>query len=174
LLGAPTPDAAQTGPWYNLLFLFPMALVDAPLGEEPGWRGFALPRFSPDRTPLANTLILGLLVVGWHLPLALAEPAVTAPYLIAGIASAILTNWIYYNTHGSALLAMLYHTAANTLGIYFSPMLSGADLLRYYWLLAAVNWAAAGIVILAAGTDLQRGPVVSEQVTAIEQPQARL
>ena len=49
---------------FNLLFP-----LSGALGEEPGWRGFALPRLLAERSPLAATLILGALVAGWHAPL---------------------------------------------------------------------------------------------------------
>jgi membrane protease YdiL (CAAX protease family) len=81
-------------------------MLDAPLWEESGWRGYALPRFPAGRSPLVNRLILGVLLAGWHLPIALSEPALTVPYLIAAIASAVVTNWGYYNTGGSAKLVV--------------------------------------------------------------------
>jgi membrane protease YdiL (CAAX protease family) len=165
LAGGPAPTAAKLGPWYSLFLLFPMALVDAPLGEESGWRGFALPRFPAKRSPLFNTL-----VVGWHVPLVISEPALAAPYLIAGIASTILTNWVYYNAGGSALLAMLYHTAANTVGIYFSPMLSGPDQVRYFWMLAIVNWVVAAAVVLVTGPSLQRQPAKPAETAQVGKP----
>lgn len=170
LLGGPAPSAARLGPWYSLFLIFPMALVDAPLGEDSGWRGFALPRFSENRLPLLNTLILAVLVVGWHVPLALSEPTLTAPYLTAGIASAILTNWIYYNTRGSALMAILYHSAANAVGLYYAPMLSSGDQARYYWMLAVVNWVAAVAVILLAGPTLQRQPGIRPETVPASKP----
>jgi len=43
--------------------------VGAPLGEEPGWRGFALPRLLNGHSPLGATFILGLVVATWHVPL---------------------------------------------------------------------------------------------------------
>ena len=43
--------------------------TDGPLGEEPGWRGFALPGLQSRYSPLLATTILALLVAGWHLPL---------------------------------------------------------------------------------------------------------
>jgi len=172
LLGGPAPDAARIGPWYSLFMIFPMALVDAPLGEESGWRGFALPRFPANRSPLFNTLILALLVVGWHIPLVLSEPVIIAPYLVAGIASAVLTNWIYYNTRGSALMAMLYHSAANTIGIYYAPMLSSGDQARYFWMLAVVNWVVAVAVILLTGPTLQRQPVIHPETVPASKPSA--
>lgn len=158
LFGAPMPTTAQLGPWYSLFLLFPVAMFDAPLWEETGWRGYALPRFPADRSPLVNTLILGALLAAWHLPIALSGGSLAVPYLIAAIASAVVTNWVYYNTRESALLAILYHTAANTIGLYFAPIFSGPDLVRQFWLLAAVNTVVAVVVVLVAGPDLQFQP----------------
>jgi hypothetical protein len=93
------------------------------------------------------------------MPLALAGGSLAVPYIIAGMASMVLTNWVYYNARESALLAMVYHTAANTMGLYFHPMLSGPDLARYYWLLAAVNGAIAiSLVMLDRRTWLAHKP----------------
>lgn len=157
LLGAPFPKAAQFGHWYTPFLLFPVALIDAPLWEDSGWRGYALPRFPDDRSPLANTLMLGVLLAGWHVPVALGGGiAIAVPYLISTIASAVMTNWVYYNARESALLAILYHTAANTFGLYVFAMFSGADLVKLYWILAAVNWLAAIILVLVTGKTLQR------------------
>jgi membrane protease YdiL (CAAX protease family) len=165
LFGAPMPTAAQLGPWYMLITLFPIALVDAPLWEEASWRGFALPRFPANRSPLVNSLILGVLLAGWHLPIALSEPGLTVPYLIGAVASAVLTNWIYYNTRGSAFMAMLYHGAANAAGgFYFFQMFSGADFVRLWWLLAAVNGVAAVVVVLATGPNLRRRQATDAEV----------
>jgi uncharacterized protein len=43
-------------------------LVGGPLLEEPGWRGFALPRLQEKFGPLAGTIVLGLLWAAWHYP----------------------------------------------------------------------------------------------------------
>jgi len=158
LFGAPMPTAAQLGPWYGLFLMFPAAMFDAPLWEETGWRGYALPRFPADRSRLVNTLILGALLAAWHLPIALSGGLLAVPYLIAAFASAVVANWVYYNARESALLAILYHTAANTIGLYFAPLFAGPNLLRQFWLLAAANIAAAFVVVLVAGPNLQRQP----------------
>jgi hypothetical protein len=45
--GAPAPSGDQFQPWYAVLLLFGLRMVnplDGPLGEEPAWRGFAQPR----------------------------------------------------------------------------------------------------------------------------------
>src|ERR671933_1437818 len=59
------------GPGYVPRYLGSFVLVTilgGPLFEEPGWRGFALPRLQPLHGPLVGTLILGLLWALWHLP----------------------------------------------------------------------------------------------------------
>jgi membrane protease YdiL (CAAX protease family) len=133
LLGASVSPAAHLGPWYSFFLLLPLALLDAPLAEESAWRGYALPRFLADRAPLVNTLLLVGLVAAWHLPLALAEPTLAAPYLIGAMASGVVTNWVYYHARESAFLAMLYHAAANTMGgggLNVYQLFSGADNVR--------------------------------------------
>ncbi len=170
LLGAPMPTVAQLGPWYGLLLMFPVAIIDAPLWEETGWRGYALPRFSADRSALFNTLILGVLLAAWHLPIALSGGPLALPYLIGAIASAVVTNWVYYNARESALLAILYHSVANTVGLFFSTAFSGPDFARYFWLLAAVNIVAAALVILLTGTSLQRRPIIQTRIAQVDKP----
>jgi membrane protease YdiL (CAAX protease family) len=71
-LGAPSSALSNLDPWYLLLLVFATRLLnplDGPVGEEPGWRGFALPQLQRERSPLGASLILAPLVVGWHLPL---------------------------------------------------------------------------------------------------------
>jgi|GEM_PF-5682688 len=44
------------------------------------------------------------------------------------------------------------------MGLYFAPAFSGPDLVRFFWLLAAVNWAVAAVLVLAAWPSLRREP----------------
>jgi hypothetical protein len=61
--GAPAPDWTGLA-WTSFAMAFLVRLVnpmDGPMGEEPGWRGFAVPRLQVTRSPLATALILGVL-----------------------------------------------------------------------------------------------------------------
>jgi membrane protease YdiL (CAAX protease family) len=99
-------------------------LTGGPLFEEPGWRGFALPRLQDRYGPLVGTLILGLLWAVWHLPfyfipgwadlnggLSLASLSV---FGLSALAIAIILTWVFDHTRGSLLLAMLVHASLNT------------------------------------------------------------
>ncbi|MGB3635449.1 MAG: CPBP family intramembrane glutamic endopeptidase [Rubrobacteraceae bacterium] len=98
----------------------------AGLGEEPGWRGFALPRLETRYAPVVATLVLGLAWAFWHLPLVFVDPRFPhgftslAPLVfmalltLVGIAlMAFFYTWIY-NVTQSVLLVMLLHGSFNT------------------------------------------------------------
>ena len=90
------------------------------LGEEPGWRGFALPRLQQQYGALLGSLILGTLHAAWHLPLffipAFGVGALTIPsfvtFVLSGMPHTLLWTWIYNNTRGSLLMMILVHSAS--------------------------------------------------------------
>ena len=60
--------------WLSVVAAFALRLVNplnGPMGEEPGWRGYALPKLFSAMSPLAATSVLALIITAWHLPLVL-------------------------------------------------------------------------------------------------------
>jgi uncharacterized protein len=105
-----------------LLSLFvSVFFLGGPFGEEPGWRGFALPRLQRLHSPLMGSLILGPLWAFWHLPIFLV-PAWNFPltllnivlYVISAISFTIVMTWVFNNTKGSVLMAVLMHASFDT------------------------------------------------------------
>jgi uncharacterized protein len=107
----------------TLLFL----IVFAGVGEEFGWRGFALPRLHTRYNALTSSLIVGIFHTLWHIPLFfipgvnqydLAQRIGFFPAFLgyAGLVLALGVQiaWIFNNTRGSVLLAAVYHGAINT------------------------------------------------------------
>src|SRR5919107_3427299 len=97
-----------------LLSLFVYVLFHGPLAEEPGWRGFALPRLQSLHGPLVGTLILGVLWGLWHLPLFFTPwneltTFNVVVYALATICLSIIYTWVFNNTKGSLLIAILLH-----------------------------------------------------------------
>jgi len=114
---------------YPVLYVVLLA-IGGPLTEEPGWRGFALPRLQQRWGPLAGTVLLGLLWAAWHLPNYFRPDLSTvngglsfsgiATFAIAALSFSVLITWVYNHTGGSILLAILVHASIN-----FSQGLTG-------------------------------------------------
>lgn len=85
-------------------------------GEEPGWRGFMLPRLRRLRTPLGATLVLFPVWFLWHLPAFLGRPEFGPPQFIAfgtGILSAAVWLTFVQERTDSILMAALWHATVN-------------------------------------------------------------
>ena len=115
--------------WYLTVPVFGYVLLFSVLGEEIGWRGYALPRLQTNCNALVSSLIIGVVWGLWHLPLFFASwnfhsGIPLALFLVQDIALAVVFTWIYNGTGGSLLVVNLFHAASNTtLGIL--PVLPG-------------------------------------------------
>lgn len=83
LLTGTWPDLSLLGkvdylPYVGLLGALGVWLFSYGLGEETGWRGFALPHLQSKHQATTATLILGLLWAGWHLPAFFYRPTYVA------------------------------------------------------------------------------------------------
>jgi uncharacterized protein len=129
----PSFDPLTARQWLSYLWLFVLVIfVGGPLLEEIGWRGFALPRLEAKFGPLAGTLVLGLLWAAWHYPQYL-MPEWAAQnggfnfegvsiFTLAVLPIAIILSWVFNNTKGSLLLAILAHASINTFSAYIGPI----------------------------------------------------
>jgi uncharacterized protein len=118
------------------LLLYPVAYLShfyfGPLFEEVGWRGFALPRLQHRYGPLVGTLILGFLWGVWHfplyLPLFIQEAGIVAGLLNAGtfvltaMAMSFIFTWVFNNTKGSLLFAILVHGSVDGTATYIQVL----------------------------------------------------
>ena len=124
-LGASAPSLIQFGSVTTVLLVFAVRLVnpgDGALGEEPGWRGFALPGLQSTLSPLVSTLILGVLVTGWHVPLLFLEegglePSIIVGFLLGTLAVTFWYTWLFNRTGGSVLMTIVSHAAQGTITI---------------------------------------------------------
>lgn len=143
-------------------------VILGPLWEEPGWRGFALPRLQALYHPLIASIILGILWAAWHLP-AYAGGWMEASFpalLVDCIAFSIFATWIYNNTRGSILLMILLHSASNaaiSVGSRVLPANLPAGLNAFVfsgWIPAITTSVLALIAILVTRSRLSYKPAL--------------
>jgi len=128
----------------------------APLWEEVGWRGFALPGMQRLHGPVVGTVILGALWGLWHLPFFFGPLARTGPeatFISASIALvefsigltglSVVMTWVLNNCGGSTLLAILLHAAFDSSGLALVALFPSTP--PYY---LPVHYQTLGIAII--------------------------
>lgn len=151
---------------YPLAFVLTL-LLGGPLGEEPGWRGFALPRLQQRHGPLWGSLILGAVWAAWHLPLfwsGVWTPPTVANIVMFGamiIALTVIMTWVFKHVAGSLLIMILMHASFNTFANRVAAPLFPAPILDEYGLLPVLIGFGLTAVVLAVVTRgrLGRGTV---------------
>jgi membrane protease YdiL (CAAX protease family) len=115
-LGAPAPDLSAIV-WADVALVLAVRMVnptDSALGEEPGFRGYALPHLQDRLSPLASAGVLGVLTAGWHIPLVvlgnLGWIGLPSTFVIT-----FLYVWLFNRSGGSLLMAMLFHASQGAL-----------------------------------------------------------
>jgi hypothetical protein len=152
LLGAQPPSAAQLGAWSGVPIAFVVALLVPGFGgawEEPGWRGYALPRLvEPYGWKLAG-LILGAVAAVWHLPLMLSG-LISWWDLLLVVSSNVVIALLFLSSGRSVLLVMVLHATNNAFsGAFVSQLFTGADASRQAAITALI-WAVTAAVLLTA------------------------
>ena len=139
LLGQPLPPFPRTEPLQTLLPLLVITFVatmlyGGPLGEEVGWRGFALPRLQLRYSPLVASLLLSVVWGLWHVPLHLMGvyhgifpdglPGIVLR-IVTTLPTTVLFTWFYNRTKGNLWLVVLLHTAVNNSAGFWLPITPG-------------------------------------------------
>ena len=173
-LGAGAPSLGATS-LSTILMVFAVRLInplDGPMGEEPGWRGFALPGLQGGRSPLVATLILALLVTLWHVPLFFLEGGLQPSVIVGGVlgpfAFTFVATWLFNHTGGSVLMTIVMHAAEGTIRPNELWAASAAQLQA--GLLYSVVWCAVVIGLVIFDWRFWRGPAAARATTPTVTP----
>ena len=136
----PTVDVKLLG-MATLFFLYDF--IYGGLSEEPGWRGFALPRLQAKFSPLVSSLILGVFWAVWHAPARFGgiEAKSLSDTLVEWVLIVLVTvifTWFFNHTKGSILVTALLHPAMNTTGNFLTGSLGAVILLFVFMLFVIV------------------------------------
>jgi len=136
----------------NLLLMFVPAIFISGLGEEMGWRGYALTKLQMTKNPFNSSLIVGVLWGLWHLPLIYWVSAQTGLFFVAEFAlyvllltaGSIMFTWVFNATNKSLWMVVLMHAAftagGNTIAVFVHPAVGGS------WIPYIVNVLSVGAV----------------------------
>lgn len=122
LLGGSLPASLTIDQIPIVILNFALVLaLGGPLGEEFGWRGYAMPALRARMDWRAASLIIGLIWGAWHLPLffleGTAQSGMPIPVFIINIlAGSVVFGWLFERTQGSVLPAVVLHTSLNAWG----------------------------------------------------------
>jgi membrane protease YdiL (CAAX protease family) len=149
-----------------------------PIGEEPGWRGFALPRLQQRYGALRGSLILGPLWALWHLPLFLTVWGAFYQrigvllglfwFILLIMCYTFVMTWLFNNTRGSLFLAILFHSAIDTIAVE-----SGTAANLRGFLVVSITWAVIAVLVigLTKGRLSYKRAVSNDAQTPVEQNQ---
>ncbi len=123
--------------------------IGGPFGEEPGWRGFALPHLLKRRSPIVASAILTVIWAFWHLPLWFIPGAeVPKPFFIYVLGVAAITlvmTWLHFRSNGSVLMAVLFHASLNTVFVRAAQYVDPLYNVLAWWIIAAALVAVGGV-----------------------------
>ena len=173
-LGGPPPSLGLLiGALPVLLIGFVYMMIFVALGEDVGWRGYALPALQARYGALTSSVILGAMWGVWHLP-QFFNPDTFYSNLPFGlwlayiVPFAVLITWVFNSTGGSVLMAMMAHAVMNASGELWktipeyatrpeSAAEAVAGTVHFNLMGAIVLWVAAVVVVLVYGPrDLSR------------------
>ena len=133
-------------------------LLGGPLGEEPGWRGYALPRLEARFGAVRASLLLGILWAGWHLPLFLIDGWGSLPlwsYILVLAGLSIIMTWAVNVARFSVVTAIVMHAAFNTVSRFLNGLFAGteprANLSFDFVFPLSGLLVAAGLVVMTRG-----------------------
>ena len=172
---SPLGALGQDGPSILLAYLLDALVLKlvlgGALGEEAGWRGFALPRLQARYGALGASLILGVLWTGWHAPLYLSASRVAnnppLVFAVGVLAMAVVYTWVYNRTGGSLLIAILLHAAGNSAPAAVRDLVPDMGAGEFFTLLIAGYVVVALLLVVATRGRLGYHP---ERATAATTP----
>ncbi len=118
-------------PEYNFAALLLYNVFFFGLGEEAGWRGFALPRFQQRFSAFNSALILTVFWAVWHWPAFFYRPGYASMnmagvigWAVSLLTGSILLTWLYNVSKGSVLICAVFHA---TIDIAFTAENAGPE-----------------------------------------------
>jgi membrane protease YdiL (CAAX protease family) len=157
-----------------------MVLVANGLGEETGWRGFAVDRLLRDHDLRWTALVVGAGWAGWHLPFFWLVDTfrscgpLAVGWVISMLAASLVLARMYVDGHRSILLVAAWHTAFNftsateATGAVVGTVMSVAVISWAVWILRHPGAPAAALSLAAPSNPSRAGAMTTGSPTQQE------
>jgi membrane protease YdiL (CAAX protease family) len=148
----------------SLLPTFLINITSGPIGEELGWRSFALNELQRKYTPFTASIILGAVWGLWHTPLLILSGfsgmnlVLYFVFFLVGIMSLSVTITVFYNRQKNIMIAMWIHFLFN-----FLLKIPKIDLLPLFEYTASAYALLALVLLLIDRRRLFVRPAVAAQ-----------
>lgn len=176
LIGLPLPSPLELAIPFQLLIPFILWQLFTSGLEEPGWRGYALPKLQRKHSAEAASWRLGVYWSVWHwpylafiyastavldgvspemVPVAIGVTIVQSLFLhaISTAGISVVYTWLYNNTK-SVFICILFHTATNVANVYVQTILPHVALSV---VLGIMPWIVALILLRRYGKETLTG-----------------
>ena len=135
-------------------------LLGGPLFEEPGWRGFALPRLEARFHPVVASVVLSVVWAAWHLPLFFYpgwSSASPLQYLAIVVGAGVLLAFGANLARFAVVTPILMHAMFNTASRYLSGLFSGLSVQPHTPIPFAMVMALCGLATAGLLAAITRG-----------------
>ena len=168
LLGA-KPEAPFRVHFLALLQSFSFMFFFVGVGEETGWRGFAVPVLLQQHSWPRVAFLVGAVWMFWHVPLFGTEFRwIQVPAFVPSVfAASVLATFLFLRTNGSLPVLCAFHGMVDAFGgCCIFPLFRGESLTLLWWVDSLLWCAAAGCVLFRFGRQPNAGAVTSAVASA--------
>lgn len=141
------------------LALLPIFLLTN-LGEEIGWRGYALPKLQDRMSPLSASLLLGAIWGAFHWAALAGNADAPVAYMAVStvqlIAVSVIMTFVFNGSRESVPVVALMHAMYDTVAIGVAPLVETGVPLLAFSATAVVTWLIAVGLVVATGGNLGR------------------
>jgi uncharacterized protein len=131
-----------------LLLHFVFQFIIVGVGEELGWRGWLLPKFTQQTSVGTATLIVTTVWGVWHVPIFFSGIQVVIPWLMILFSVGFIVTWIWYKVKGNVFVLAIAHASMNAPEVFLENrlkdvtannelFLAGWEILGYAYLFLA-------------------------------------
>lgn len=163
VLGAEVPSNWFDSTFFTASIAGLTSLIWNGIGEEMGWRAFALPRLQERLGSLGGTIVLGVIWAFWHTP-AFFIPGSNQygtsmfEYVLWAVSLSIIITALWNRAKGSVLVAIIMHETQNTIAFTMTAPSGTGIYTIALWLLFALMFTALlpkPLVKLASPTEMR-------------------